>query len=60
MFTQDIFVTFKRAGFQLVRKSQGMFVFIKKVPLDVTAAEEIKSNKESTLEEDYSLKNIFI
>lgn len=37
-----------------------MFVFIKKVPLDVTAAEEIKSNKEWTLEEDYSLKNIFI
>lgn len=50
----------KGLGFQLVRKSQGMFVFIKKVPLDVTAAEEIKSNKEWTLEEDYSLKNIFI
>ena len=50
----------KGLGFQLIRKSQGMFVFARKVSVDIAVAEEVKPTMEWTLEEDYSSKNICI
>lgn len=43
----------KGMGFEIIRKTQGMFVFARKISADVAVAEEIKPTKEWTLDEDY-------